>query len=161
MTSIWTQIRDEFDNRLNNISVTNGYSTDITKIEKARTNPFDNDDLPAINFWKIDDSAEDKKYTRQQRTLRVGIEYYTFSNEDNVDTISDNFMTDLIISLYRDPNAPLVTDNPVPMFADKQFIMTVDLLRPIISQGSSPRLGVFAIISCTYAVNMLDPNTLL
>ncbi len=161
MASIWTTIRDEVNARLENISVANGYANDITTIEKGKVNPFDNDDLPAINFWKTDDSSESLKYTRQQRTLRIGFECYTLSNDDDIDTISDNFMADLFIALYRDPSAPAVTDDPLPMFADKQFVTSFDLLRPIISQGSQPRVGVFAIVSFTYVINNLDPNTLI
>ncbi len=161
MTSVWTQIREEMNSRLESISVANGYSTDVATIEKGRVSPFDDDDLPAINFWKTDDLAESKKYTRQQRSLRLGIEYYTLSNDDDIDTISDNFMEDLFVSLYRDPSAPLVTDEPTPMFADKSFIMSFDVIRPIISQGSVPRLGVFAIVSCTYMINNTQPNVLL
>ncbi len=161
MASVWNQIRTEIDLRLKNITLANGYSTDITTIEKGRVNPFDNDDLPAINFWKTDDVSESKKYTRQQRSLRMGFEYYTLSNDDDIDTISDSFMNDLFIAMYRSPSAPLVTDQPSPMFADKNFVVVFDVLRPIISQGSKPRTGVFAIISFNYMINNLDPTTLL
>jgi len=47
------------------------------------------------------------------------------------------------------------------MFADKNFFMSFDVIRPIISQGSKPRMGVFAIISFTYMINNLDPTILL
>ena len=161
MSSVWNQIREEIFARLQSISVANGYSTDITTIEKGKVNPFDNDDLPAINFWKTDDIAEDKKYTRQQRSLRMGFEYYTLSNDDDIDTLSDGFMNDLFISLYRDPAFPSVNDDPLPMFADKNFSMSIDVLRPIISQGSTPRMGVFSIISFTYMINNLNPTILI
>lgn len=161
MASVWTTIRDEIFARLGNISVANGYSTDIATIEKGKVSPFEDDDLPAINFWKTDDLAESKKYTRQQRSLRMGFEMYTLSNDDDIDTISDNFMTDLFIALYRDPSKPLVTDDPLPMFVDKQFVVSFDVLRPIISQGSTPRVGLFAIVSFNYMINNLDPNTLI
>lgn len=161
MASVWTTIREEIFARLGNISLANGYSTDIRTIEKGKVSPFDDDDLPAINFWKTDDLAESKKYTRQQRSLRMGFEMYTLSNDDDIDTISDNFMTDLFIALYRDPSKPLVTDDPLPMFVDKQFVTSFDVLRPIISQGSAPRVGLFAIVSFNYMINNLDPNTLI
>jgi len=161
MASVWTTIREEINSRLENISIANGYSTDVCTIEKGRVSPFDDDDLPAINFWKTDDLSETKSYTRQQRTLRMGFEFYTLSNDDDIDTISDNFMTDLFIALYRAPSAPLVTDEPIPMFADKNFVMVFDVLRPIISQGSVPRVGLFAIMSFTYMINNTDPNTLI
>jgi len=161
VASVWTTIRDEINLRLGNISLANGYSTDISTIEKGRVSPFEDDDLPAINFWKTDDTADGKLYTRQQRTLRMGFEYYTLSNDDDIDTISDDFMTDLFIAMYRDPSNPLVTDPPMPMFVDKQFITVFDVLRPIISQGSTPRVGVFAVMSFTYTINNLDPNTLI
>ena len=70
-------------------------------------------------------------------------------------------MADLFIAMYRDPTAPLVSDDPLPMFHDKHFVTSFDVLRPIISQGSTPRLGVLAIISFTYTINNLDPNTLI
>lgn len=159
--SVWTQIREEYYERLKNISTTNGYSTDIIKVEKGRVNPFEDSDLPGVNFWKTDDVANDKTYTRQSRTLRIGIEIYTCSEDDDVDVISDGFMSDLLISAYRSPNAPHVEDDPMPMFVDKQFSMSFDLLRPVISQGSAPRVGVFGIISFNYAVNNLNPNILL
>lgn len=161
MASVWTTIRDEVKLRLGNISIANGYSTDICVIEAGKVSPFDDDDLPAINFWKTDDLAESKKYTRQQRTLRMGFEFYELSSDDDIDTISDNFMTDFFIAMYRDPSKPLVTDEPMPMFVDKHFSTSFDVLRPIISQGSIPRVGLFAIVSFTYLVNNLDPNTLI
>lgn len=161
MASVWTKIRNEIAARLGSISLANGYSVDILKLEKGRVDAFDDDDLPAINFWKTDDSAEGKMYSRQQRTLRMGFEYYTLSNDDDIDTISDNFMTDLFIALYRDPAKPLVTDDPLPMFVDKQFVVSFDSFRPIIGGGSKPRVGVFAVISFTYTINNLDPNTLI
>ena len=161
MASVWTTIRDEIFLRLENISIANGYNNDIATIEKGRVSPFSDDDLPGINFWKTDDLAESKKYTRQQRSLRMGFEMYTLSNDDDIDTISDNFMQDLFIALYRDPSKPLVTDDPLPMFVDKQFVTSFDVLRPIISQGSTPRVGLFAIVSFTYMINNLDPNTLI
>jgi hypothetical protein len=161
VASVWTQIREEVFARLQNITKANGYSTDIACIEKGRVSPFNDDDLPAINFWKTDDVSEAKLYTRDQRTLRMGFEFYTLSNDDDIDTLSDEFMADLFISLYRDPNAPLVTDDPLPMFATKQFITNFSLMRPIISQGSKPRIGVFAILSFTYTINNLQPNILI
>lgn len=161
MASVWTTIRDEIFLRLNNISVANGYSTNVSTIVKGKVSPFDDDDLPGINFWKTDDTADDRLYTRQQRSLRMGFEYYTLSNDDDIDTISDEFMTDLFIALYRDPSAPTVSDDPLPMFVDKQFKVSFDILRPIISQGSVPRLGVFAILTFTYTINNLDPNVLI
>ena len=161
MASVWTQIREEVFLRLGNISKANGYSTDLATIEKGRVSPFDDDDLPGVNFWKTDDSSDGKLYSRQQRTLRMGFEMYTLSNDDDIDIISDEFMSDLFTALYRDPKAPLTTDDPLPMFATKQFVTGFDLLRPIISQVSVPRLGVFAILSFTYTINNAQPNVLL
>jgi len=161
ITPVWTKIRNEIESRLKNISKRNGYSTNISCIEKGKVDPFNDDDLPALNFWKTDDSPDSKTYTRQKRVLRMGFEFYTLSNDTDIDTISDGFMSDLFLSIYRSPDAPKVTDDPLPMFADKQFVVSFDLLRPIISQGAKPRVGVFAIISFTYTINNLDPNNLI
>ncbi len=159
--TVWTQIRDQFFGRMKNISIANGYSTNIVSVEKGRINPFDDNDLPGINFWKIDDVANDKTYSRQSRTLRMGVEIYTCSEEDDVDIISDGFMADLIIAAYRSPSNPRVDDDPLPMFHTKQFVLSFDLLRPVISQGAAPRVGVFGIVSFNYAVNNLNPFVLL
>lgn len=161
MASVWTQIREEIHARLGNISIANEYSVDIVTIKKAKIDPFVDDDLPAINFWKTDDLAESKKYTRQQRTLRMGFEYYTLSNDDDIDTISDSFMRDIFIAMYRAPNAPKVSDDPLPMFASKSFVTNFDVMRPLISQGSTPRLGVFIVMSFTYTINNLEPDILI
>lgn len=161
MANIWQQIRDEVGLRLQNITEANGYSTTLICIERGRVDPLDDRDLPGINFWKLDDVADDKRYTRQQRTLRIGFEMYDTTRDDDVDTISDGFMSDIFIALYREPANPRVDDEPRPFFPNKQLVVSIDVLRPLISQGSSPRVGVFGIISFTYSVNNLDPNTLL
>ena len=161
MIPVWTQMLDELGLRLNNISVVNGYFTDINLIERSRANPFKTDDLPAMTYWKNADRATEKRLGTAQRELRVGIEFYSKSNDGDLDAFSDKFFSDLFIALYRNPANPLVTDDPDPMFKDKKFLVSLDQLQPIISEGSKPRFGVVAIITFTYWISNFDPFNLL
>lgn len=161
MTPVWTQMLDELGLRLQNISVVNGYFTDIHVLERSRANPFKTDDLPAMTYWKAADRLTNRRLSQTQRELRVGVEFYSKSNDGDLDTFSDQFFSDLFIALYRNPANPLVTDNPDPMFKDKKFVVGLNQLQPIISEGSKPRFGVVAIITFTYWISNLDPFNLL
>ena len=158
-TPVWTTIMNEVGARLGLISPANGYNTTVKTLERSRANPFKTDDLPAMTYWKVNDRFLDKKFSLTQRDLRVAIEFYSKSNDGDLDLLTDNFFSDLFVALYRNPANPLVTDNPEPMFQDKKFIVTIDTLQPITS-GGNPRLGVICIISLTYWVKNTDPFTL-
>ena len=159
-TPVWTKIMDEIGARLASISITNGYFNDVRLLERARRNPFKDHDLPAMTYWKVSDRKDGDLYSNKQRELRVGIEFYSSSNDGDLDLLTDEFFSDLFISLFRDPLNPLVTDNPLPMFNDNFFNVNVESLQPIASEGSKPRLGVFAIISLAYQINNFDPFNL-
>ena len=157
---VWTQMLDEVGSRLANISVTNGYFNNVKRLQRARRNPFKTDDLPAMTYWKVSDRNDGELYANKQRELRVAIEFYSSSNDGDLDLITDQFFSDLFIALFRDPGSPLVTDQPLPMFSDKFFNVNIESLQPIASEVSKPKLGVFAIVSLSYQINNFDPFNL-
>lgn len=159
-TPVWTKIMDEIGGRLGNISVSNGYFNDVRLLERARRDPFKEHDLPAMTYWKISDRKEDEIYSNKQRELRVGVEFYSSSNDGDLDLLTDKFFSDLFVSLFRDTASPTVTDNPSPMFTDNFFNANIESLQPIASDVSKPKLGVFAVVSLSYQINNFDPFNL-
>ena len=54
-----TQVLDEVEARLNNITVANGYPLTVRSVERGKLTPFKAGDIAAINCWRTRHSRED------------------------------------------------------------------------------------------------------
>lgn len=159
---VQTQIMDLVEVRLKNIAETNGYFSTLEKIERARTTPFKNGDLPAINYYYTGDVLEKPLNTgNEERTLVLIVEYYDDTRDRIFLDLADELTSDIKISLERDPASPLVSDQVSNLLGKKVMKLEFDTITPAIGEGQSPYCGTIMLINITYRVNRNDPFALI
>ena len=107
-----TQILDEVELRLGNITVANGYYTTVKKIDRARLTPFKGHDLPAINYWSTSLENERNAYDDDERSLNLFIEIHSLTRDHPFMDVADKLAADVVVSLNRADAVPKVSDDP-------------------------------------------------
>ena len=77
-----TTILNEIAARLAGMTVANGYNYTVKKIERAKLEPFNGYDLPAINYWCTSLSNERGVYNDDNRNLELFIEAHSLTRDD-------------------------------------------------------------------------------
>jgi len=157
-----TQILDEIELRLGNISVANGYFLDIEKLERARLTPLKNSDMPAITFYSGVNELREFKYGLDFRSVNVVVECYTMTRDSNFNDLSQLLASDLEVALHRDTSAPTVTDDVSTALGGLVEQLIINSATPVMGENNkSPYCGAVLSLQVNYKVKKGDPYTLI
>jgi hypothetical protein len=157
---IRTQILNEIGARLALMDIAAGYFTTVNKIDRARLEPFNGYDLPALNYWADIDTRIESGGGYEEREFRVLIEYHDKTRDRPFCDVSDELAADVEIALYRSPAAGTVADNPSHALGGLVTGLFVDATQPEIGAGQTPFLGVILNLSITYKRRPDEPFTI-
>jgi hypothetical protein len=162
MTTPQTQILDVIGARLANITIANGYSVTVQKLERARIKPFKNGDLPFINYYFIGDELANTLNTQfEERSLSCVIEFYDITRDKIFSDVASELMMDVKIAIDRDTAAPLVSDLPSFKLGGLVSKLECSSMSPVIGDGQSPYCGSIINLSTNYKVKRDTPFTIL
>lgn len=144
------QILDIIGDRLANISTANGYVNDIEKISRGRIKPWDNADIPAINYWPTSHSAIPVNYRVDEHTLTIGIEAHSLTRDDPFPNVVAGLAADITTALNRDTGAPAVSDTASINFGGSVNRVNLVNYDYEIGEGQSPRCGVLMVFDIIF-----------
>lgn len=155
-------ILDEINARLANISKTNEYEVDIepNSIVRAQLTPFQNGDLPAINYWPIPESLDSKTGQMETRILPVSIETYDFTHDFPFTDLAFKRANNIITALFRATAAPKVSDIESIALGGLVSSLVVQAITPMIGQGNSPWYGALIELEIKYNIKVGDFSTI-
>ena len=110
-TPIATTILNEIEARMASITILNGYNTDVKKITRGQMEPFKGYDLPAINIWPSNLTADPMAYDQEKRTLPVFIEIHDLTRDEPFSTVAEKLASDIVIAINRATTAKKVSDS--------------------------------------------------
>jgi hypothetical protein len=145
------------------ITIANGYSRTVKKVDHARTSPFLSYDIPAINYWTTGFSVQDagdRAFGDDRRVIPVYIEGYCVKWEDGAQEEADKFAADIITSLYRKTTAPKVSDNLDRNLNELVAHMRTVSVQYIVDQSSTPYCGVLVQFDFEYFAKLGDMFTI-
>lgn len=149
-------ILNEVKARLENISLLNEYISDRPKIVRARLEPFQQGDLPAINYWPIGDLLESKTHGFETRELGLAIEYHDLTYDKPFTDLAFEGGTDVLTALYRSTSLPKVSDVESPALGGLVNKIELNTITPMIGESQSPWAAVLLDITITYNVRLGD-----
>lgn len=147
---IRTQIINEIGARLALINKSKGYFTTVNKVDRARLEPFQGYDLPAINYWPDIDVLDGAGGGYEDRELTVFIEYHDKTRDRPFSDVADELSADVEIALYRKITAGAVSDQPSSSLGGLVTGVRVQASQPEIGQGQVPFLGVILNLTVSY-----------
>lgn len=107
-----TQILNEFQARLGNITIANGYSFDLKKISRSKVGAFQNGDLPEVDLWSEESEARETTYHVDAYRMPVYVLCVTNkTDKKNLNDIAIQLSSDILIAVNRATTSPLVSDN--------------------------------------------------
>lgn len=106
-----TQILNDIVARMANISIANGYLTDIVKIECAKLEPFQGYDLPAINVWPTALTTAKSTMISEERHFNIMIEAHDYTHDEPFSTVAERLAADIVTAINRHPDFPKATDS--------------------------------------------------
>jgi len=161
MTPLQTQILDIIGERLKNITIANGYFTDIIKVERARIEPFRNIDMPSANYYYTNTSKSVGFYNGvSEQNLNVIVEYYKLTRDSPFIDIAAQLSADLLIALNRDVTAPLVSDPVSPRLGQKVLRIEVESDTAMLGNDTTPYCGAVLNLSVYFNYDINDPFNL-
>lgn len=145
-----TTILNEIAARLAKVTVANGYNNTLKAIARARSEPFNGYDLPAVNYYHGNISIVQARHHKTEHTMELIIEAHTKSHDEPFINLADSLDADIVISLYRATTAPKVSDTVnlnlgglVEQFKYVNF-------DPFIGGGEKPFCGAFLKFNIIY-----------
>lgn len=156
-------ILDAIENRLHNVTESNGYEIEFTDsaIKRATLTPFKNGDLPAVNYWSSDDVLELKTGGKETRILPVFFEVYGVTRDEPFLNTSLKLSNAVITGLLRDVGAPSVKDNISLALGELVEEITFLRVTPFIGEGQSPWCGAVIETAIRYNITVGDFSTIL
>lgn len=147
-------ILDEIGARLENITVANGYRDTIKAyaIERGRLEPFENGDLPAVNYWSGPERLVDKQGNVETRELPVMVEGYKILGEGNFNDVAIKFGNDIATALFRATTAPTVADTESPALGGIVEVLRVESVTPVIQKSQAPWCAVFLELTIQFSI---------
>ena len=145
-----TNILDEIENRLANISEMNGYYTSVMKIQRAMLKPFDAYDLPAINLWATGVSNNQIGYKVDERTIFTFIEYHSKTRERPFIDVSEELVSDVVTAINRSTTKPAKDDTESYNLGGIVKSCIMNEYNYEISEGQTPYCGVLISFSIVY-----------
>ena len=154
-----TAILDLIATRLALITTTNEYNYTITKIERARLEPFISDDLPAINYWStgLENTRDD--YGDDQRAIPFYVEAHTKTHDEVFIDVASKLAADIVTAINRTTAAPKVSD---AINTDLNGVVSDLILNGYdheIGKGQSPGCGVLLSFTIKYNTPVFNMTT--
>lgn len=153
------QLLDAIALRLPNISKARGYYTDVGKIKRATLKPFQDQDLPALNYWPGTDNVVARGAGWVERLLPLVVEYYDRTRDRPFSDVVFELAQDVVVAVQRDPDFPAVSDNPE--FTLGGLCRSVQLVSvvPQVGEGQAPFCGALLTFDLVYRVKAGDPTS--
>lgn len=152
-------ILDAIEARLRLITLVNGYSTAVQKVQRATLKPFIDGDLPAINYWPGADVRVAAGHGFVERSLTIAIEYYTLTRDRVFTDVAFELAMDVAVALLRSPLLPLVSDQPDLTLGGVVRSAQLQTITPQIGQGQTPWCGAVLSYDLIYRVSASNPTT--
>ena len=151
-------ILDEFGARLANVTVANGYRFDIASgsIRRAQLTPFQNGDLPAINYWPTTDELNKKEFGKETRSFDVTVEAYAVNPDDPFTDSAFKLGNDIVTALYRATSAPLTTDPKSYALGGLVSGLETNSITPLIVESQDPWFAVLLSFNIKYNITTGD-----
>jgi len=150
------QLLDEAGARLAKLTIANGYTHDVGRVERARVSPYQPYDLPCASYWPAFDAFKDRKYRVVQRTLDIRVELYAIANDQPFTDIAMKLSYAAWTVLNRSTSAPLVTNDWSPNLGGLLTAFDLQQITPLIGEGSPPWCGCLLNLAATYKVDPYD-----
>ncbi len=154
------QILDEISARLANIKTTNGYFADVISVERAKLTPFQDHDLPAVNYWPVSDQIIERLNGKNKHALSITIELHNTTRDDPFTDLAFQHGADIVTALFRDPASPNVADPISKGLGGLINAIEIESITPMIGQGQTPFCGVIVAINALYKTVLADPYTI-
>ena len=138
-------ILDEIDKRLNRISTANGDAVTIAKVTRARLKPFQDGDLPAVNYWVTQDSVEKRDYNAETHALSVTIEAYDKTRDRPFIDVAIDLSAGVANTLFRE-----IANAYSPALGGIIQSLQVDSMQPVIGEGQAPWCGAIIELTIRY-----------
>lgn len=147
---IQTLILDEVEARLASIKTANGYTRTVTKPKRATMMPFQDTDLPGVNFWPGEDRITGRGAGFVLREMALFVECYDLTRDRPFPDVAFEIARDITIALHRTLAAPAVTDNPEQSFGGLITSLQLTSTTPQIGTGQAPWCGALMTYSVAY-----------
>lgn len=153
-------ILDEINARLQNITVINGYSETLEKLKRARLKPFKLGDLPAANYWPIEDLVAGKANGQDLHELAITVEMHTLTRDEPFTDVAFRKGGDIVTALFRSTASPKVSDTPSLALGGLVSSIGDFSVLPMIGEGQSPWCGVLVTFIVKYNTDVGDVFTI-
>ena len=151
ITLIHKKILDEIENRLKALLlVANGYSFVFKKIKRASLTPWQNDDMPAINFWPTGVTSTLNAYNQDDRELSISVEAYTRTRDLPFTDVCDLLACDVITALNRAILFPKLSDNASMDLGGIVDSFNLESYNYSLGEGQAPFCGVLITFVAKY-----------
>ena len=156
-------ILDEIEARLANITVANGYRFDLVEsaIKRASLTPFQNGDLPALNYWPTADVRVDKAHGVNLKEFNITIEVYDLTYDEPFTDLGIKRGNDVATALFRSTSFPAVSDPVDLSLGGLVSEIGINSLVPIIGEGTSPWCGALLDVIVKYNTNIGEFDVIL
>lgn len=145
------KVLDEVEARLRIIASRNGYGVTLRKIERARTTPWQDGDLPACVFWSDGLSASPNEYGLATFTATVSIQIHDKTRDQPFVNLASALARDVVTALHRSPADPSLADGSQSMnlggLVESLRLERADYL---VGQGQAPWYGVTLDFTATW-----------
>ena len=145
-------ILDEVGARLANVTIVNGYRFDLIEesIKRASLIPFQNGDLPAVNYWPTVDLKASKENGVELKEFNITIEVYDVTRDEPFTDLAIKRGNDIATALFRSTSFPAVSDPVDLALGGLVSEIGINSLVPIIGEGSSPWCGALLDVTVKY-----------
>jgi len=154
-----TTILDEVGARLTKITTGNGYHYTVNKIERARLEPFNGYDLPAINYWCTSLENARNVYNDDDRQLELLIESHNLTRDEPFIDVANKLAADIVTVINRATTAPKVSDDPNYELDETISNLIFKGYDYIIGQGEKPWCGVLVKFTIVYQTDPYNMTT--
>lgn len=89
-----------------------GYKHQIKVIGRARADPFEPGDIPALNYYSTSDTFISKAYGIETRAITVVIESHAMTRDKPFNDVARELKLDIVTAINRATTAPKVSDQP-------------------------------------------------
>jgi len=145
-----TNILDEIQNRLENISEMNGYYTFVKSIKRSMMTPFTPYDLPAINLWATGVLNNQISYKIDERTINLFIEYHSKTREEPFIDVAEKLVSDVVTAINRSTTNPAKDDTESFNLGGIVKSCLMNEYNYEIIEGQTPYCGVLISFSIVY-----------
>jgi hypothetical protein len=151
-TTIQNKIYTNIINRLGNISIASGYFNDINAVKKSPTlNPQEND-IPIIYCWLLDDTVIERAFYHEVRQLSIGLTAFIHSSDIPYSDLVYKLSCDIMTALNRATTAKLVSNSPSFNLGGLVDDLIITSVTPYFRSGGTGICGVMLEINAQYKI---------